>query len=1279
MLSRQGLKIVLAAVLLVCAMAPRAAAQGAANGTVFGTVKDAQGGVIPGATVTLISDTQATKSAPVVTNASGDFVFPNVPADTYTVQIEMPSFKTLKQSGLFVSAGARVAAGTLTISVGGASETVEVKGEAPIIQAASGERSFTVETATIDNIPFVNGQRNYATLAGFAPGVDGTARQGSQGQNTYTMDGVLTMDTGSNGQLLQMNPESIAEVKVLTSNYQAEYGRSTGLNIATVSKSGSNQIHGSLYDIYRNNSWNWQSGRSWADVQNNSVLVANGQNPAAAPVVSKQHDRGFSIGGPIGKPGKQNKLFYFFSDEFRPRTSGGSLSQFRVPTDAERAGDFSQSRDNNGNLINAIYDVQSGLPKSQCSQTPGGPTAACFADGGVLGKIPANRLYGIGMNILNLYPVHSNVTQTAGLSYNYQFLTPVVASLTSQPAFRLDYQVSDKLRLMGKGQFQIGNSDVIPGSLPGFNDTQNHVPYIYAWAITANYQLSPTAFLEGTYGFSQNQLGAPGVTPYYNKNNDGLGAIPTLYPNSGAFDPSYYEVGILNKYGAPFFQNGTSLLPPTFAWGSQLNGPSTLPNLGYPSFLNINRTQDVVLSLTKIAGRHTLKAGFYSQHSYKAENINTGQAPSTQGDINFARDTQNPLDTGNGYANAALGIFDTFAQQNILVEGIFVHNTYEGYLQDNWKVNPRLTLDYGLRLTHMQPQYDALLHASNFFIDKWSAAAAPSLYVPGCIGASPCTGNNRNALNPVTGQIVTVAGGNSAAIIGTLVPNSGNITNGIIQAGHGIADEATVWPKVGYAPRFGMAYDVTGKQNIVIRGGAGLFIDRPSLNSFESTAGDPPASFNSTVRYGTLQSLNTGITTQSAPIMSIIQYNSPLSKSVQWNGGVQFALPWQSVVDVSLVGQHAFNVYSGLSSGAGTGVDLNAPDIGAAFLAKNQDSTQAPSAVKGATALSGDLLRPLRGLGPIFMNEANRWNDSELISTSLTHRFAHGFSAQLNYTYGIRYIGTTGSADGSNAIEHRLVHNADGTYSTSPDQQAYEDLMGSNLGLKKHLIKGNFVWSLPMMKSGDSMGAKVAAAIANDWQLSGVLSAGSGARYTPTFSYNSNGSPLNLTGSPSYPARIVITGDPGAGCADNRYSQFNVQAFAGPAVGSTGMESGQNYLGGCADHTVDLAIQRTFRLGGNRRFMIRLDVFNAFDAVVYNARQAQLQLNSPSDLTIRNPQYVVNASDTTLAPGATGTVLNSGNGTVGSTGRLLTTSAGFGAVTGAQAMRSLQLNARFSF
>src|SRR5687767_7376675 len=125
---------------LLCMLALPARAQ-LTSGSVGGTVKDVQGGVIPGATVTLVSETRGTRSIPVTTDANGDFVFPNVTADTYTIEVEMASFKTLKQSGITVTPGPRLAIGVLTLEIGGAAETVSVKGESPLIQTATGERS----------------------------------------------------------------------------------------------------------------------------------------------------------------------------------------------------------------------------------------------------------------------------------------------------------------------------------------------------------------------------------------------------------------------------------------------------------------------------------------------------------------------------------------------------------------------------------------------------------------------------------------------------------------------------------------------------------------------------------------------------------------------------------------------------------------------------------------------------------------------------------------------------------------------------------------------------------------------------------------------------------------------------------------------------------------------------------------------------------------------------------------------------------------------------------
>ena len=128
-----------------------------------------------------------------------------------------------------------------------------------------------------------------------------------------------------------------------------------------------------------------------------------------------------------------------------------------------------------------------------------------------------------------------------------------------------------------------------------------------------------------------------------------------------------------------------------------------------------------------------------------------GAIPFT-GSIDFDNDANNPLDTGFGYANAALGVFSEYSQQSKFIEGGYRYKNVEWFLQDNWKLNSRITLDYGLRFTHQQPQHDSLLQASNFFPDSGASANAPLLYVPGCtVAASPCPSANRVAVNPASG------------------------------------------------------------------------------------------------------------------------------------------------------------------------------------------------------------------------------------------------------------------------------------------------------------------------------------------------------------------------------------------------------------------------------------------------------------------------------------------------------------------------------------------------
>ena len=182
------------------------------------------------------------------------------------------------------------------------------------------------------------------------------------------MDGISAMDTGNNGQMLNMNIESIAEVKILTQGYQAEYGRSSGLQITAVTKSGTNRFRGSAYDIMINSDWN---ENSWVNAKNGDPKPVN-----------KRDLYGYSIGGPVGKPGGNNKLFFFYTHEYRPTNAAinnGNPIRFRVPTALERAGDFSQTLDNNGALFPYIKDPSSASTAARRTRRAASRTAASSA------------------------------------------------------------------------------------------------------------------------------------------------------------------------------------------------------------------------------------------------------------------------------------------------------------------------------------------------------------------------------------------------------------------------------------------------------------------------------------------------------------------------------------------------------------------------------------------------------------------------------------------------------------------------------------------------------------------------------------------------------------------------------------------------------------------------------------------------------------------------------------------------------------------------------------
>ena len=361
--------------------------------------------------------------------------------------------------------------------------------------------------------------------------------------------------------------------------------------------------------------------------------------------------------------------------------------------------------------------------------------------------------------------------------------------------------------------------------------------------------------------------------PTSDRRSVGLANLPILFPDANVINPDYYAYQAFKHGGAGVLGRERVWMPPVFAWGSRVaNAP---PSVGITSFLNTNVTQDVAISLTKVAGRHTLKAGFYNGHALKSSNTQRGSnafpgAPF--GNLSFAQDTvgTNPFDTSFGFANAAIGSFSSFLQSTTFVETKAVYNNTEGYIQDNWKVNSRLTLDYGVRLVHQQPPHDTMGQASNFFPGTLERSRdAPLLYVAGCAnGVYPCTGTNRQAHDPRDRAVPRpeLDAGHRHARART----RGNPTNGLIRQGQGIADTNFVWPMLVLAPRFGMAYDVSGSAaRRAARGTAACSTTGRTRPRPRPPAGNPPTARNITVRYGQLQSLGSGgLTTEGAPALA---------------------------------------------------------------------------------------------------------------------------------------------------------------------------------------------------------------------------------------------------------------------------------------------------------------------------------------------------------------------------------------------------------------------------
>jgi hypothetical protein len=1199
------------------------------SGSLSGTINDAQGAAVSGARVQVTS-TSRNETRTTQTGEDGRFVFPQLQPDNYKLRVEAKGFKIYDLERVVLNANDKISTPDIELQVGSVTENVTVISSGEQLQTESAERSTAITGDQVANLA-ING-RSYLSLTRLAPGVVNTndykvaghaglsnisVNGARNNQNNLTLDGVGNVDTGNNGdQLATVSIDAVAEFKLLSSNYQAEYGRSSGAQISVVTKSGTNEFHGSGYLYHRHdqfNANNWLSNRDRQSLQ-----------------LFRFNNFGYTIGGPVylpkfGEGGRsvwsgKNKLYFFVSQEWQKQLKPQGNRNVTMPTALERAGDFSKSVTNTGAtvFIGDYQKVDASGVRLPCTSSN---TSGCFIDGGVLNKIPANRLYAPGLAILNVFPLPNSpfVNNTGNFKSQISDSYP-----RREDLIRIDYKQSDSLTLFGRfvnnqdavssfyGSFVLGTNN----SLVRINDVRPG----RALAIGATKTFNATTVNEITVGFGKNQINIDAESNALSRAKNGLSSLPALFPTA-----------IQNDY------------IPQFAFGGRVsNGPNYGTNNA--PFFNYNRTADIIDNFSKIVGRHALKTGLYFQHSWKDQTVFTNH----NGNINFSDATSNPLDTGFSFANAAIGVFQSFNQASAYPTGQYRYTNLEFYVQDTWKVRPRLTLDYGLRFYYIQPQYDKALQTSTFLPQLFDPSKAPRLYRP-ILGTDPVTGakNVRVAFDPVTNK--TLPG----TEIGKIVPGSGGLLNGIAKAGDRINKYLQNSQGILFAPRFGVAYDLTGKGNFVLRGGGGIFYDRYQGNETFDMLGNPPTIFTPTVSNGRLQDITPITNVQTALLapsgLNAFSQDGFIPTVYQFNVGVQAKLPHDFRLDVSYVGSQSRHLLQRLN--------LNAIPYGTLYRRENQDPSRFAGGVvpttepglaapyvaaglsfSGSNALPTDLLRPYQGFGNINIHQMGGNANYNSMQVSVQRRFAKQLFVQGNYTW-------------SKALG---VSNVDGDF-VRIDAFTHAANYGPLSSDRRHNFAVNFIYELPRA-SAWAGGNKVVKFLGDNWQLSGIYVWLNGAPYTPTCSISGSSQTTNLAGSATESAsRCKITGSPGSGHSGDPYRQLTASVFSVQSPGSLGLESGRNYMVGPGINNIDLSLQKSFPFGEKRRLELRVDAFNVLNHTQFSGVNANLNFSSITNLTPTNLPFDA-----------------SGN-------FVIANKNGFGTVNGARDPRILQMVARFVF
>jgi hypothetical protein len=1160
-LKLSNLRYVFLLVLLLAGLPFRASAQ---NATIVGTVTDPSGSVIANVKIS-ITHAETNLVSSLTTNDAGQYVAVDVPIGHYNIKAEASGFKVAEQKGLVLQVGDRTRV-DFQLVLGAATETVTVEANAVRVQADSGEVSNVIDDQQMTQIA-VNGRSIYQ-LAALAPGASsqinnyvntpvggcaGVEFNGMrQNHNIYLLDGGEDDDRGgAGGMSIAPSTDAIAEFRQLTSNYSADYGLSSAGTMTMVLKSGSSTLHASAWEFNRNDAFD---ARGFF-------------KPAPAKIQElRLNVYGFNVGGPVtfGKlynPDRK-KTFFFYNMEWRKLINGGGTNQ-TVPDTASYGGNLSglltAAKPNPifaPTFTGANPQVAPSVLFANC---PGQAAPAGITSGG---QFPGNIIPSCMINpnaaallAAGIFPAPTtNIGNSIG---NFVGGANAPTDLREE-VVRIDHNFTSKFSVFGhyiaeQVTQNFATSQWSGDNLPTVGDTFGNPSR--SGVIHTTYAISPTLLNEAAFNYNGNVIN---IVPYAATGLKSL-ALPTGYVSTNS-----------RLFTGP---NNLSRIP-----NIDLSG-GVGANFEISSWPWHNKADDYQIrddiSLTK--GAHQLKFGA-SWAIYKKVQDLFGQ---TQGGFGFsnaltAGSAACPANTacGNSFASFLLGLPNSYQELAVQDHGYWNNVSWATYVQDNWRVNKRLTLNLGLRWDGVPHTYEANNRMGNFYPSLFNQANAAVFATnaticggpfnaatganPGCTAASPGLGTSPNSL--ITQQLY---------LNGIGIPGKNGIPKGLVN---------NHWAAFG--PRLGFAYDLTGGGKTVVRGGFGIMYERIQGNDMYNAGPNIPFSLQVNTTNVSMTNPGIALSTGAAatlPInaanltgLAIDNYKLPVS--YQYSVGVQHSLSSKTVLSVSYVGNQGRHQNDVRNINLPSATQLAALQGGAKY------QTIPTLAYSGFTAIN------------LSENEANTHYNG--LQIDLNSQLGHDLNLRAFYTLS-KAVDPTTAGNGGGDLGGVSNPYAGWQYDNGPS--GYD---------RRHIAVVDFIYDIPLFRHNDS---KLVKSVAGGWQVSGIVTMESGL----PLNVNLNGAAQNfnntiggnnrpnLTGTVSYVNTPVTCAVPSTCLQQIQY--YSPAAFTTPAVGTYGT-LGHNALRGPGRDNWNISLFKNFTLSESRgsRLELRFESFNTWNHTQFN-------------------------------------------------------------------------------